>query len=101
MGNFPHSVTIDAGRDVTAKGVSFLGRRNGVNGRVKDFTFEVSKDGKSWTKAVSGSLANNAEWQTFAFDAPEQLRYWRFTAINSHYKNDFGSMAEVRLEVEQ
>ena len=36
--------------------------------------------------------------QTFAFAAPVELRYWRFTALSSHYRNDFGSMAEVRLE---
>ncbi len=101
MGNFPHSVTIDLGRDTTATGVSLLGRRVGVNGRVKDFTFEVSSDGKSWTRVVYGTLYNSADWQTFTFETPVALRYWRFTALNSHYKNDFGSMAEIRLESAQ
>ena len=100
MGNYPHSVTIDLGREVTAKGVSFLGRRNGVNGRVKDFTFEVSLDGRNWTPVAGGALQNNAEWQTATFGGPVTLRYWRFTALNSHYKNDFGSMAEIRLVVD-
>lgn len=98
MGNYPHSVTIDIGRDTIANGVSFLGRRIGVNGRVKDFMFETSMDGTSWTKVAEGSLENNAEWQTFVFEAPVELRYWRFTALNSHYMNDFGSMAEIRIE---
>ena len=101
MGNFPHSVTIDLGRDTVANGVSFLGRQIGLNGRVKDFDFEISKDGKQWTKVVEGTLANSPAWQTFPFGSPVELRYWRFTALNSHYKNDFGSMAEIRLESEQ
>ena len=101
MGNYPHSVTIDVGRETVATGVSLMGRRIGVNGRVKDFTFEVSTDGQSWTRVVYGTLYNTADWQTFTFDAPVSLRYWRFTALNSHYKNDFGSMAEIRLESAQ
>ena len=97
VGSFPHSVTVDLGNEVDATGVGFLGRQIGFNGRVKDFTFEVSLDGVNWATVVGGPLANNAEWQVANFGSPIRMRYWRFTALNSHYNNDFASMAEIQV----
>ena len=97
VGSFPHVVAIDLGEEVEIKHVGFLGRQIGVNGRVKDFTFETSLDGVNWTVVAGGALQNNAEWQTAEFGEPIRLRYWRFTALSTHYNNDFGSMAEINI----
>jgi len=97
MGNYPYTVTIDMGREIEIGHVGFLGRRIGMNGRVKEFKFEVSLDGVNWTAIVGGELANNAEWQVATLGQPVAMRYWRFTAISSHYRNGHGSMAEISV----
>jgi beta-galactosidase len=97
MGNYPHTVTVDLGRELEILHVGFLGRRIGVNGRVKEFKFDVSLDGVNWTTVVGGQLENNAEWQVANFGEPVRLRYWRFTALSTHYRNDYGSMAEINV----
>ena len=95
---YPHSVTVDMGRDLTAKGVSIWQRQNGPNGNVKNFRFEVSEDGKQWREVVTSQLKQGAAEQKFAFAAPEKLRYWRFTGINEHGGREFASLAEIRVE---
>ena len=95
VGSYPHVVAIDLGEEREIQHVGFLGRQIGLNGRVKDFTFEVSLDGINWTAIVGGALANNGELQVAELGEPVRMRYWRFTALSSHYRNDFGSMAEI------
>jgi beta-galactosidase len=94
---YPHSVTVDMGRDLTAKGVSVWQRQNGPNGNVKDFKFEVSEDGKAWREVVASQMKQGANEQAFSFAAPEKLRYWRFTGLNEHNGREFASLAEIRL----
>ena len=95
---YPHSVTVDMGRDLTAKGVSIWQRQNGPNGNVKNFKFEVSEDGKAWREVVASQLKQGAAEQKFAFAAPEKLHYWRFTGLNEHGGREFASLAEIRVE---
>ena len=97
MGNYPYTVTIDLGRELEIGHVGFLGRQIGVNGRVKEFKFEVSLDGVNWTAVVGGQLANSADWQVAELGEPVKMRYWRFTAASSHYGNGYGSMAEISV----
>jgi len=95
---YPHSVTVDMGRDLTAKGVSIWQRQNGPNGNVKNFKFELSEDGKQWRKVVTSQLKQGSAEQKFAFAVPEKLRYWRFTGLNEHNGREFASLAEIRVE---
>ena len=95
---YPHSVTVDMGRDLTAKGVSIWQRQNGPNGNVKNFKFELSEDGKQWREVVTSQLKQGSAEQKFAFAAPEKLRYWRFTGLNEHGGREFASLAEIRVE---
>ncbi len=96
MGNFPHSVAIELPKKETIKGLRVWGRRNGgVNGRVKDCFVETSIDGKTWTKCASMALANTEKAQEIRFEKPVEAKYYRFTALNNHYGNDYASMAEI------
>ena len=95
VGSYPHVVAVDLGEEREVKHVGFLGRQIGLNGRVREFTFEVSLDGVNWTAVAGGELANNGEWQVAEFGETIRMRYWRFTALSTYYKNDFGSMAEI------
>lgn len=98
MGNFPHSVAIELAKEETIKGLKVWGRRNGgVNGRVKQYTVETSVDGKNWSMQASGALENSEKGQEIHFKAPVKVKYYRFTALNNHYGNDYASMAEIEV----
>ena len=95
---YPHSVTVDMGRDLTANGVSIWQRQNGPNGNVKDFRFEVSGDGKAWREVVVGAMKQGSGEQKFAFSGgPAPMRYWRFTGLSEHGGREFASLAEIEL----
>ena len=96
MGTYPHSITVDLGVEVMAAGVRLLPSVWGENGRVKDFTFEISRDGKAWRKAVAASLPDKIDFFEFPFDAAP-CRYWRFTALNAHDGGDLAVMAEIGI----
>jgi len=94
---YPHSVTVDLCRTVDAKGVAIWQRPNGANGNVKDFSFEVSEDGKSWKGVLKAQLKSGPGEQKFAFPSAVKARYWRFTGINEHSGREFASLAEITL----
>jgi len=94
---YPHSVTVDLCRTVDAKGVAIWQRPNGANGNVKDFSFEVSEDGKSWKGVLKAQLKSGPGEQKFAFPSAVKARYWRFTGLNEHSGREFASLAEITL----
>ncbi len=97
MGNFPHVVAIELKEPVEMKGLTCYGRRNGMNGRVKDCMIEVSMDGQNWINQGQATLRNTAEPQSILFPAPVTAKFYRFTALNNHAGNDYASMAEIEI----
>ena len=97
VGSFPHSVTFKFEKPRKIKGFTFTGRRVGVNGRVKNFTLETSMDGENWSLVFDGVLANTEMPQTAVLAEPVEAMFWRFTAKNNHYGDDFASMAEIEI----
>ena len=94
---YPHSVTIDLGRTVEGIAAVFQQRHYGANGNIKDFKFEVSKDGKAWQRVLESKLRGGPGEQKFAFKDSIQFRFWRFTGLNEHGGNEFASLAEVTI----
>ena len=82
-------------QETEMKGITCFGRASGVNGRVKDCVVETSLDGRTWTERARATLANTADAQDIRFPAPVKARFFRFTALNNHYGDDFASMAEI------
>ncbi|MCR5414245.1 MAG: DUF3472 domain-containing protein [Kiritimatiellae bacterium] len=97
---YPHTVTVDLCRTVDAKSVSIWQRENGQNGNVKNFTFEVSEDGKEWRSAVVASLEAKRGEQKFDFPKTMKTKFWRFTGLNEHNGREFASLAEIRVNEE-
>ena len=94
----PHTVTIDTLKMRKIKGISILPRQDGNNnGRVKDFLLETSKDGKSWTEALRGTLRDTHNEQTVKCDTPIEGRYIRFTSLNAHRNQPWACIAELRV----
>ena len=95
---YPHWIDFDAGKVKNMKGFTYLPRQNGVNGNIKDYKIEVSKDGKNWSSPVAeGSFENGNKLQKVMFTKPVDARYIRFTAISSHNGQDFASGAEFAV----
>ena len=94
-GSFPHAVSVELAQETEMKGITCFGRASGVNGRVKDCVVETSLDGRTWTERARATLANTADAQDVRFPAPVKARFFRFTALNNHYGDDFASMAEI------
>ncbi len=99
LGKYPHSVALDLNKVRTLKGCTFMARQDGgVNGRVKDFEIEVSADRKTWTKVITGTLADTSDIQTVLFPQPvENVRYLRFTGLNEQRGAEYASMGEIGI----
>ncbi len=97
VGSFPHSVTIAFQEPKLMRGLRVYGRRVGLNGRVKNCYVETSVDGKEWTEVARTTLINSPEGQNILFSSPVNASYYRFTALDNHYGDDFASMAEIEV----
>lgn len=98
VAKYPHWVDLDAGEVKEIKGFTYLPRQNGNNGNIKDYSIQVSMDGKEWGEPVQkGTFANNSEEKRVMFSKPVKARYIRFTALSSQNGQDFASGAEVTI----
>ncbi len=94
--NYPHWIIFDAGAEKPIKGFSYLPRRNGNNGDIKDWTVELSTDNEHWTQVASGAFDDTKKAKRVEFK-PTQARYMRFTGLSSQNGQDFGSGAEFQI----
>ena len=84
---FPHWVQIDFGspRTVTQLNVLAYSETWDSNLRLKDFRFEGSNDGVTYTPLHEGLLqyANRHEWQSFFFQNTTGYRYYRLYGLSN------------------
>ena len=98
VAKYPHWVDLDAGEVKEIKGFTYLPRQDGSNGNIKDYSIQVSMDGKEWgTPVHKGTFANNLKEKKVLFDKPVKARYIRFTAMNEQNGQDFASGAELTI----
>lgn len=101
VARYPHWVDLDAGEVKTIKGLTYLPRQNGHNGNIKEYSIQVSLDGKNWSQPVSkGTFANNRQEKQVLFDRPVKARYIRFTALSEQNGQDYASGAEITVLAE-
>ncbi len=101
VAKYPHWVDLDAGEEKMIKGFTYLPRQNGGNGNIKDYSVQVSQDGKNWGDSVSkGRFENNSKEKRVLFDKPVKARYIRFTALSEQNGQDFASGAELTILAE-
>ncbi|MCC8020817.1 MAG: alpha-L-fucosidase [Akkermansia sp.] len=87
-GAAPQSFTVDMGRPHKVTGFSYLPRQDASpEGMTDRYIFEVSRDGRSWTKAAEGEFSNlraNPIKLDVTFPAPHAgIRFFRFTAARA------------------
>ncbi len=91
----PHWVVVDLGKSQKLAGMAVLPRRDSRNGRIKDYTVEVSADAVTWGQPVAkGILADNLNRGEILFATAVEARYVRFTALSAHDKDGFTTAAE-------
>lgn len=97
----PHWVDLDLGEVKTIKGFTYLPRRNGTNGNVKEYSIQVSMDGKIWGDPVNqGTFGHDAKEKRVEFKQPVKGRYFRFTALSEQNGQDYASGAELTILAE-
>ena len=97
----PHWVDLDAGEVKHIKGFTYLPRQNGANGNIKDYSIQVSMDGKNWgTPIHKGTFENNLKEKRVEFNKAVKARYIRFTALSEQNGQDFASGAEITVLAE-
>lgn len=93
----PQSLTVDMGTVKTLKGFTYTPRQDGIaHGMVDQYTFEVSLDGKTWTKTTEGEFANlraKPIEQSIPFKTTK-ARYFKFIAKHALEKNH-AAIAEI------
>lgn len=98
MGMHPYWIEFDCNEVKTIKGFTFLPRRDGSNGDVKDYELRVSMNGKEWSEPVAkGTFENNKLQKKVMLNKPVKARYVRFTMLSSQNGDNFGSGAEFGI----
>ena len=97
----PQSFVVDMGKPYQVSSFSYLPRQDGkTSGMTDKYQFEVSPDGKTWTKAAEGEFsnlrANPIEQSVNLKNVKEPVRYFRFTGTNSLDGNS-ASAAEINV----
>lgn len=98
VATYPHWVDFDLGEKKVIKGFTYLPRNDGDNGDVKDYSIQISMDGKVWAEPIQkGSFPRKKGEQRVLFPKPVEARYVRFSALSSQNGQDFASGAEFGL----
>lgn len=97
VAKYPHWVDFDAGEMKRIRGFAYLPRQDGgTNGNIREYTIQVSSDGKTWGEPVAaGSFAEGE--QRIELQKPVEGRYVRFTALSSQNGADFAGGAEFSV----
>jgi endo-alpha-N-acetylgalactosaminidase len=91
----PHEIVIQLNPPGKIKGFTYLPRQEGENGRIKDYEFYVSEDGKVFGSAVAkGSWENNADKKAVSFDA-KQCGFIKLKALSEVNGEAWTSAAEI------
>ena len=94
----PHEIQIDLGLKFELSGFTYLGRQNQVNGRIRDYEFYASSDGKDWGEPlVKGRFDNNTSLQRVSFDKPVVCRYIRLVSLSEVTGAYYTSLAEIDI----
>lgn len=91
----PHTLTIDLGQLSSISGVVYMARQDGSrNGAVKDFTIEVSIDGKAFRQVLAGQFDFSRKPQTKSF-ANTESRFVRITCHADYSQQGFAAISEI------
>ena len=92
----PHHLTIDLGRAVTLKGITYLPRQDGANGRIAECEIYCGTEPNSWSAPTAKvKWPNTDQLQTVDFKQPVKARYLKVVARSEVNRNPYASIAEL------
>ncbi len=92
----PHHLVIDMGRTITLKGITYLPRQDGQNGRIAECEIYCSSEPNSWSAPVATvKWPNTSQLQTVHFKEPVNARYLKLIALGEVNRNPYASIAEL------
>ena len=93
-----HALTLDLKKTRQISGLRYLPRQDMTNGRIAQYTIEVSADGTTWGKAVAaGTFPRGAGAQTIRFAETQSARFLRLTVTREVDGKPYASVAEIDL----
>ena len=96
----PHYLILDLGKTMKVKGLTYLGRQDAANGRIKQFRVYVGENADDLgSPAGEGTFTDITTPQTFALPHPASGRYVKFESLSEVNGRPFASAAEVDLDV--
>lgn len=94
----PHFLVIDTGKTAKISGLTYVGREDGDNGRVKEYEIYLSGDGTNWGSPVArGSFENSSDEQRVTWPKATAARYVKFVAVSEVNGREFATAAEIDL----
>lgn len=98
VAQYPHWIDFDMQEVQGIKGFTFLPRQDeSDNGLIKDYSIEVSTDGKNWSEAYKGRFDTKKSLKRVEFGNTVKARYIRFKALSSHAGHDFAAGSEFSV----
>ncbi len=96
----PHEITIELSESAIIKGFTYLPRQDeNENGRIKDYEFYISDDGKEFGKPVKkGSFSSGNDKKTVTFE-PRKCRYFKLRALSEINGEAWTSAAEIGIVI--
>lgn len=100
----PHFITIDCAKQLKVKGFVLIPRKDMLGGIPYNYDFYISNDGKNWKKIIANgefsNIKNNPVNQEVLFPRTENMRFFKFVALNEVENNAWCSVAEIELITE-
>lgn len=96
----PQSIVLDMGQELKVSVLSYLPRRNGTGGIVKNYEWQISTDNVMWTTVAEGEFANiksNPVEQNITLKASVKARYIKFIGKTS-VDGSYISIAEIGVK---
>ena len=98
----PHHITVDLGRAVTLKGITYLPRQDMASGRIADCEIYCSTDANSWAEPVAKVKWPNTDMlQTVTFQQPVKARYLKLVAKSEVSGQPFAGIAELDVVTDE
>jgi galactose oxidase len=92
----PHWFQIDAGAQVPVLGLSWLPRLNQANGRIGNYSVQVSNDSTTWIQVSAGVWPDTPDEKTASFST--KARYFKLNAFTeAGNRGQWTTSAEINL----
>jgi len=96
VATYPHTLTVDLGREYALSAMRWVSRRGNPNGRVKTLVLEFSTDGSHWTGRQPVTLPSSSYPTIVSLSKQTDARYVRITMTSPQDASQpFAAIGEV------